>query len=603
MDLPFLLSMFIHKAEEEAMGIEPEATDGHRLEYDIPDSDGLDADVQMRDLEEEPGDVDMLDSRQRSGTMYGTVDAIDSWTTVHTDLTGRVDFSPRYLGSPLVFVAKCARAMAMSHTRKAEECNDQDQNQIQNNPPSRQGSPAGGHGDEEIGPEHPEFGIAFTFQIPPSFSRIEALEINSRLARARLLHQTGVPADVVVPEEEEEIPQMPGKRKRSKDLFALASLMSQASPGTRRTFENMLFPDLESKCTKVSGPKPPTVPILQSSGLSKPSHRASVLNDAFIAPYKDTLRLKHYIPLTAFLTSIIKAAAKSGKVEMQTIYVYSDNSSTMSKAYVMDASHFPDEEKMKFEQWIEAYSNFIRFLSEPGVACANTVDLFRAHFKILSTHPHAYSLFPAVIDIDMWYRRYILTISNEHPEAEYREQIATIDAAHRATRSISWQAGGNVASGSSATLTHTPDAPPPLLLLLIVTAQVAIVVEAVEVVAVVVEAFLPFRGRGSSSVSCVETNITSRAAQPRKPRKARPSLRSGIQAEYPALSNAQMELSSVLPGTSPITVTTPAAPTIILKPTSAVPTPTTRSRAPAPPLESSVTPPSLLKLELYACLM
>ncbi|KAH6916539.1 hypothetical protein BKA70DRAFT_1502864, partial [Coprinopsis sp. MPI-PUGE-AT-0042] len=48
MDLPFLLSMFIHKAEEEAMGIEPEATEGHRLEYDIPDSDGLDADVQMR---------------------------------------------------------------------------------------------------------------------------------------------------------------------------------------------------------------------------------------------------------------------------------------------------------------------------------------------------------------------------------------------------------------------------------------------------------------------------------------------------------------------------------------------------------------------------
>ncbi|KAH6906289.1 hypothetical protein BKA70DRAFT_1497863 [Coprinopsis sp. MPI-PUGE-AT-0042] len=69
MDLPFLLSMFIHKAEEEAMGIEPEATEGHRLEYDIPDSDGLDADVQMRDLEEEPGDVDMLDSQQRSGTV------------------------------------------------------------------------------------------------------------------------------------------------------------------------------------------------------------------------------------------------------------------------------------------------------------------------------------------------------------------------------------------------------------------------------------------------------------------------------------------------------------------------------------------------------
>ncbi|KAH6896260.1 hypothetical protein BKA70DRAFT_1231739 [Coprinopsis sp. MPI-PUGE-AT-0042] len=106
MDLPFLLSMFIHKAEEEAMGIEPEATDGHRLEYDIPDSDGLDADVQMRDLEEEPGDVDVLDSRQRSGTVTQSsiqypVDAIDSWTTVHTDLTGRVDFSPRYLGSPL----------------------------------------------------------------------------------------------------------------------------------------------------------------------------------------------------------------------------------------------------------------------------------------------------------------------------------------------------------------------------------------------------------------------------------------------------------------------------------------------------------------------
>ncbi|KAH6906641.1 hypothetical protein BKA70DRAFT_1455800 [Coprinopsis sp. MPI-PUGE-AT-0042] len=338
-----------------------------------------------------------------------------------------------------------------------------DQNQLQNNPPSRQGSPAGGHGDEEIGPQHPEFGIAFSFQIPPSFSRVEALEINRRLARARLLQQTGVPADVVVPEEEEEqeVPQTPGKRKRNEDLFALASLMSQASPGTRRAFENLLFPDSESKRAKVSGPKPPTATILQSSGASKPSHRASVLNDAFIAPYKDTLRLKHYMPLTAFLTSTIKAAAKSGKVEMQTIYVYSDNSTSMSKAYVMDASQFPDEEKMKFEEWIEAYSNFTRFLAEPGVACANTVDLFRAHFKILSTHPHATSLFPAVIDIDMWYRRYILTVNNEHPEAEYREQIATIDAAHRAARSISWQPGGNVASGSSVTLAQIPDTAPP----------------------------------------------------------------------------------------------------------------------------------------------
>ncbi|KAH6885556.1 hypothetical protein BKA70DRAFT_1467351 [Coprinopsis sp. MPI-PUGE-AT-0042] len=103
-----------------------------------------------------------------------------------------------------------------------------------------------------------------------------------------------------------------------------------------------------------------------------------------------------------------------------------------------------------------------------------------------------------------------------------------------------------------------------LLLLLMVTAWVAIVVKVVEVV----EAFLPFRRRGSSSISCVETNITLQAAQPRRPRKARPSLQSEIQAEYPALSNTQMELSSVPPGTSPIIVTTPTGPTISVTPPS-----------------------------------
>jgi hypothetical protein len=51
------------------MGIDPEATEGHRFEYDILNSDGLDADVQMRDVEEGPDDVDMVDSLQRSGTV------------------------------------------------------------------------------------------------------------------------------------------------------------------------------------------------------------------------------------------------------------------------------------------------------------------------------------------------------------------------------------------------------------------------------------------------------------------------------------------------------------------------------------------------------
>jgi hypothetical protein len=328
-------------------------------------------------------------------------------------------------------------------------------------PPSRAASPGG---EEVLGEGHAEYGIACDVLIPESFTRDEAVAINARLARARRLNQTGVPADVALPVEEDDAASK--KRKREEQILEVAALMAAMTPGTRKTFTSLVNPDSErDKRAKLDDSAEKKTLIQAGASTSKPKQRVTTINQSFPNEYFNTVRFSVPIPLTAFSNDVLKQVNKTGKVETITKHIYADNSSTVTKAIVLDPAQFDDEERLPQSMYLECYANFLRFLKEPNVASYETVDLIEGHHHIMATHPHAADLWPAIMVMDIWYRRYILTTGKSHPTQDYQDELASLDAAYKSVKVVrNANAINNVvagASGTSASASIPPPPPPP----------------------------------------------------------------------------------------------------------------------------------------------
>lgn len=317
--------------------------------------------------------------------------------------------------------------------------------------PSRALSPNGGapNGEGEIfGEGHAEYGIDCDVQIPESFTRDEAVTINAHLARARLLNQTGVPPDIVIPEEDDAESK---KRKREEQLLEMALLMANMTPGTRNVFSSLVHPESgRDKRVKLDEGSTKKTLIQAGTSTSKPRQRVTTINQGFPVEYFNTVRFTVPIPLTAFSNAVLKQANKSGKLETITKHIYSDSSSTATKAMVLDPAQFDNEEQLPQHMYLECYANFLQFLREPNVASRETIDLIESHHEIMVSHPHAGDLWPAIMLMDAWYRRYILTTGNSHPTNDYQDELAALDAAYKSLKVFrTSNANNNAVAGPS----------------------------------------------------------------------------------------------------------------------------------------------------------
>ncbi|KAH6907106.1 hypothetical protein BKA70DRAFT_1223931 [Coprinopsis sp. MPI-PUGE-AT-0042] len=303
----------------------------------------------------------------------------------------------------------------------------------------------------------PSFTIHFTVPANPSCD--EMINFNTLLAQARTRGETGVPEDFVIPqvrrqrvrtdEEEEDVPSTdderddedspppkaegPKRKRRDDDISAVIGAIQSFSPRTQKRFAKTFIKDVEGQDGSSKPSPTPVIPpqFILSSSADMPSVEFMDSEVTFDPAYAETMRLRYYLPLTAFSLNVLKDAAFCPDFKYVNVYCNVFSTSDPSgkdkdKDRVLDPKQFPDEKKMTLAQFHECYHYFLEFLSK--YRDSNTHKRFHTHYSIITTRGQTTTNFEDVLEVDIWYRNLYLKTRAPHPQFEYNLKLAHLES-------------------------------------------------------------------------------------------------------------------------------------------------------------------------------